>query len=115
MRLKQGAYQGDRVAVKRLTNKEYAVSNFNSSNFRIRSDESARSRLVEAIDALALSAIGCSSPAACRQSIREMNVRVLRSIWLLKAKLTKSEATRNTPKLITSSIKRLKIAEPAAI
>ena len=87
----------------------------NSLNVSIRSNESARSRVVEAISDHPLPAVGCSSVAACLRSIPEMNLRVLRSIRLLKAKLTKSVATRNTRKLITSSIKTLKIAEPAAI
>ena len=115
MRLKQDADQGDRVVVKRPTNKECAVSYLNSLNVRRRSDVSGGARVLEVLNGLLLAAIRCSLLTACLQSISGMNLRVLRSIRLLKAKLTKSATTRNTKKLITCAIKTLKIAEPATI
>jgi hypothetical protein len=48
MLVKQDAFQLDRVAVKKLNKKEYAVSCWNSLNVRRRSEHSAGSMVSEA-------------------------------------------------------------------
>jgi hypothetical protein len=86
------------------------VSYLNSLKVRRRSDDSAGSRVGEALNRLPLPAIRCSSLMACLRSIAEMNLRVVKSVWLLEAKLAKSATRRNTQEVITFAIKTLKIA-----
>jgi hypothetical protein len=66
------------------------VSYLNSLKVGGRRDDSAGSRVSEALNRLRLPAIRCSSLTACLRSISEMNLRVVKSVWLVKAKLAKS-------------------------
>lgn len=86
------------------------MSYLNSLKVGRRRDDSSGSRVSEALNRLRLPAIRCSSLTACLRSIAEMNLRVVKSVWLLKTKLTKSATWRNTQNVITFAIKALKIA-----